>query len=98
MIRPPVPFGAPKGFRWMVRAAPEWTSAPFILSGLRCRFLVRGRAHGAPAVAAMRRKHGSSFRWWGYCGDRAHLFGRWIDGPGAFEGVVVEYVLRPEAK
>lgn len=96
MIRPPIPFGAPKGFRWMVRPAEDWTTARLLVSDLRCRFLVRGRAHGVPAVAALRRKHGRGWRWWGYCGDPAHLFGRWIDAAGPFEGTIVEYVLRPE--
>jgi len=64
-----------------VRKAPERFHFEWVAEGdewkvggdhRRCR----RKGCQAPAVAALRRKHGGSFAWWYYCA--AHLYGRRI--------------------
>lgn len=94
---PPDEDVAASGFAWIV--VPEedettlgwhrWTTSPAIVDGRWCRWgSPRGGYCGRPASAALDRGSGRP-KWYGYCDDPTHLYGRWIE-----DGKVVGWRLR----
>ena len=78
-------MSAPEGYRYEWWASKGWTTDPAIIDGKRCRFAVARRACGKPAVAALNRSHSDYPRWWCYCDEPEHLYGRRISVDGIVE-------------
>lgn len=89
MTRPTPRFAPPEGTEWVARReGDEWTAAPWRVSGLRCRWgSPRTGYCQRPAIAALNRSHGKPRpRWYGYCDDPQHLYGRWVE-----DGAVMDW-------
>jgi hypothetical protein len=79
---------APDGYHYEWKPDPYWSMNPDLIAGKRCRFTI-GPNHkecGHPAVAALKR--GSRF--WCYCDNPDHLYGRRLNTNGVVEVRVLE--------
>jgi hypothetical protein len=82
--RPPPPYDPPAGYRWEAGTSDQdcldWRVGRPGVESRRCRqtgVWTGRRVCGRPAVAELKRNHGSGTRWWAYC--ERHLYGRWIE-------------------
>lgn len=90
--RPDPTMAAPEGFHWEPSIAHDgWRVLP-PGKEKRCRYSVGPRHTSCkqPAVAELNRGHGGKPRWWAYCGDSQHLFGRWIEDGQVMQWKLVE--------